>query len=102
VASETRAGFLLDNGVFTPIDAPGAVLGTAPYGINNRGQIVGAYVYADGTGQGFLLDNGGFTPIDTPGAGAFTVAFGINNRGRIVDVYDDTDHTAFHARGAQL
>jgi hypothetical protein len=34
-------GFLLDRGEFTTIDHPDAVLETASYGINNRGQIVG-------------------------------------------------------------
>jgi hypothetical protein len=40
-------GFLFDNGVYTTIDAPGAST-TIPFGINNRGQIVGTYVDAGG------------------------------------------------------
>ena len=38
------------------------------FGINNRGQIVGAYIDAEGTIHGFLLDDGVFTPIDHPDA----------------------------------
>ena len=64
----TGHGFLLDKGVFTTIDHPDAVGETAATGINNRGQIVGAYIDAEGTIHGFLLDDGVFTPIDHPDA----------------------------------
>jgi hypothetical protein len=40
---------MLDKGRFTTIAAPGA-RETLPYGINNRGQIVGGIVGADGRG----------------------------------------------------
>ena len=42
-------GYMLDKGRFTTIAAPGA-RETLPYGINNRGQIVGGIVGADGRG----------------------------------------------------
>jgi uncharacterized membrane protein len=69
-------------------------VGTIPYGINNRGQIVGTTVSdpAGTTGHGFLLANGvkgPFTSIDFPGAPT-TLAFGINNLGQIVGVYENT------------
>jgi hypothetical protein len=35
-------GFLFDNGVYTTIDAPDAST-TIPFGINNRGQIIGVF-----------------------------------------------------------
>ena len=46
------------------------------FGLNDRGQVVGTYVDADGRGHGFLLDRGHgarrdkgvFTTIDPPGA----------------------------------
>ena len=66
---------------FSTIDFPGASF-TVAFGINNRGEIVGNYGFADGTGHGFLLDKGNFRTIDFPGA--FTQASGINNRGQIV------------------
>jgi hypothetical protein len=41
-------GYLLDKGVFTTINAPGVAV-TIPFGINNRGRIVGTYVDAGST-----------------------------------------------------
>ena len=58
-------GFLWDNGVVTTIDFPGA-LATLPLGLNNRGQIVGAYVDAKRR-RGFMLSNGTF-PRSAPRA----------------------------------
>ena len=57
-----------------------------PLGINNAGQIVGAYSDRSGT-HGFLLDvNGSYTTLDVPGAIA-TDPFGINDVGQIVGNY---------------
>jgi len=70
---------------FTSIDFPGASL-TQAWGINPRGEIVGAYDDADGVRHGFLLSGDEFTSFDFPGA-SFTVAFGINSRGDIVGWY---------------
>jgi probable HAF family extracellular repeat protein len=92
-------GFLSDQGLFTQIDFPGATE-TLLVGINNRGQIVGAFSTRDqivgrfndlnnaAGSHGFLLDDGAFTPIDFPGA-LGTVAFGINDRGHIVGSFVD-------------
>ena len=82
-------GFLLAQGVFTPIDVdvPGATR-TEPTGINNRGQIVGNFTDAKGVRRGFLFDQGVFTPIDVPGATS-TVVYGINARGQIVGFFGD-------------
>src|SRR5436189_65720 len=71
---------------FTTIDVPGATR-TAPFDINNRGQIVGDYVDGGGTSHGFLLDKGTFTTIDPPGS-VFTQAIGINAAGRIVGDFE--------------
>jgi probable HAF family extracellular repeat protein len=51
--------------------------------VNARGQIVGGYIDAGGTGHGFLLDNGTFITIDVPGA-TDTGVVGINAGGQIV------------------
>jgi probable HAF family extracellular repeat protein len=88
-------GFLLDGDVFITIDHPDAVTETAASAINNRGQIVGGYVDAEGTIRGFLLKDGVFTPIDHPDAGAGpsagTVARDTNKRGQIVGFYVDAE-----------
>ena len=83
-------GFRLRRGVFTTIDPPGAVdvpgspgcAATAPFGINNRGQVVGQYADARGL-HAYLLDDGVYTTIDPP-AGPGTTAADINDRGQIV------------------
>ena len=87
-------GFLRDSsGAFTTIDVPGATV-TGFSGINDRGQMIGAYVDANGTPHAFLLDNGVVTIIDVPNA-SITVPFGINNHGQIVGTY--TDNTGTYA-----
>ncbi len=70
---------------YTTIDVPGAVL-TEAFGINNGGQIVGAFYGHDFVTHGFLLSDGVFTQIDFPAATA-TYATGINDSGQIVGFY---------------
>ena len=79
-------GYVLFNGVSTPIVVPGA-LGTYAYGINNRGDVVGLSSNP-GTSSGFLLHDGILTSFRVPGA-PFTVANGINNAGTIVGFSND-------------
>ena len=74
---------------------PPASAFTFPFGINDRGQIVGFTASDPAVTEvhGFLLAKGvegPFTPIDFPGAPR-TVAFGINDRGQIVGVYENPD-----------
>ena len=93
-------GFLYHNGAFTIIDYPGAT-DTWLVGINDKGQMVGAY----GTGplvqganvyHGFLDDNGTFTGFDVPFAGvAITGPYGVNNKSQITGSYIDANGTAF-------
>jgi uncharacterized membrane protein len=69
---------------FTTIDGPNVSFSTIPLGINNEGDIVGAYSngYVD---HGFLLSKGKFTIFDAPGAKSLgTVAVAINDEGNIV------------------
>jgi probable HAF family extracellular repeat protein len=94
-------GFLLDRGRYVKFDAPGARLETAPTGINNRGQVVGAYIDddADATYHGFLRDRRGrFRAVDIPGAKA-TVASRINDHGQIVGRYYES--TPFRGPGGR-
>jgi probable HAF family extracellular repeat protein len=75
-------GFLDTGGSFTQIDVPGATDTTA-FGINDTGQIVGAFFDSAGVAHGFLDAGGNFTQIDVLGA-TRTDAYGINDAGQIV------------------
>jgi len=91
---QRRRGFVWQAGVFMFFDEPLADLqpgpfGTVPFGINDRGQIVGDYVNKnDHLRHGFLRSGGVYTTIDPPDA-VLTVAEGINNSGDIAGVYID-------------
>jgi uncharacterized membrane protein len=86
-------GFVWKNGRFTKFDVPGATT-TAPYEINNRGQIVGNYADADGAQHGFVMRGRRVTTIDHPRAAQApnmtgTRVVGIDDRGRLVGSYGD-------------
>ena len=94
--------FLLRKDVFTPLGNPaGQPVSLDTGGINERGDVVGAYcggappclIAPTGT-HGFLVSSGSFTPIDIPGA-LSTATAGINARGDIVGGYS-SDGKAFH------
>ena len=88
MAAESEA--LLDKGVYTPFDFPGALI-TSAFDINNRGQITGYYFDAERKAHGYVRDrNGDYTTIDVPGASQ-TFPFGINNRGHVVGAYFDAN-----------
>ena len=81
-------GFRWDHGTFTTVDVRDATA-TFPFGINNRGQIVGVYVDAHGDYHGFYRDrNGAVTTLpDAPGAAPAvggTQPTAINEHGQIV------------------
>jgi len=75
---------------FTAIDVPGAS-STFAEGINNQGQIVGAYSYPPADQDGhqarnvFVLTNGSFSTFGYPGA-YYSIGYGINNAGQIVGI----------------
>jgi hypothetical protein len=67
------------DGAFRTVDDPSAVvtafpfefgpgLGTAGFGINDPGVVVGQYSDAAGVGHGFIARGGNFTTYDAPGA----------------------------------
>jgi uncharacterized membrane protein len=91
-------GFRLDKRGFTTLEFPGALL-TVVLDINNRGQIVGTYVDAQGLTRGgfthgFLIDDDGvFTTIDVPGPSE-TEILGINDRGQMVGTFADASGIA--------
>jgi uncharacterized membrane protein len=76
--------FALSNGDFDEIKVPGAPY-TWASGINDHGDVVGAFATATGF-DGFVLRNGKFTSIRFPGAQA-TFANAINDFGVIVGWY---------------
>jgi probable HAF family extracellular repeat protein len=91
---EPRHAFIWQDGVFTTIDEPDAgPRGTRLYGINDLGQVVGAYANAENILRGFLLSEGHYTEFDAPGSedGGYTIAQGINNDGQIAGFYSDAN-----------
>ncbi len=106
--------FLLDQGVYTTIDPPGAKSTGGPGGvlkINPAGVVVGTYTKLDdvplpcGCGShGFIYGEGEFTTFDFPGALA-TSNNGVNPRGDIVGTYVDQSnrrHGFLALRSAKL
>jgi hypothetical protein len=96
-----QIGFLRQpDGTYVDLDPPGASDNKA-LGINDRGEVVGAYLddgaepgpdglYDPGTVHGYHWQDGRYTRLDVPGARA-SVAFDIDNRGRIVGDFKDAD-----------
>jgi len=74
---------------FTSIDYPGG-FGTTARGINNHGQIVGAYADQSYTLHALLIQNGTFIPLAPAILGTgYSQAFKINDRGDVVGEYCD-------------
>jgi probable HAF family extracellular repeat protein len=87
-------GFVWTNGVFTTLDVPdvGDVFVTTATGMNDNGDIVGAYILdAEGSVHGIILSKGVYTTFDVPAADGFTVGQGINNAGQIAGFYAEAD-----------
>jgi uncharacterized membrane protein len=91
----TLRGFRRDeDGTVTTIDPPDTrsngrptiALGPLPYGINNRGQIVGVYRDSEFQIYGFKLDRGRFTEVKIPGAREESFATDIDDRGGIIGI----------------
>jgi probable HAF family extracellular repeat protein len=61
---------------------------TAPYAINDWGQVLGIYENSIGE-HGFLYSNGSYSTISIPGA-TYVDPTGINNLGEIVGYYKDS------------
>jgi probable HAF family extracellular repeat protein len=91
--------FLLQNGQYTLIDDPNAVLGnnmgTYASDISNNGEIVGSYYDASGLTHGFIYQNGVYTTLDDPLGVGGTLLSGVNDVGQIVGQYTDASGTTF-------
>ena len=82
-------GFLDTNGIFSPVDAPGASL-TQLFGLNDNGLAVGDEV-VNGLMNGILYDSltNTFTVLNDPNGVGTTTLNGVNNAGQIVGFYVD-------------
>jgi uncharacterized membrane protein len=87
IPSDGGCGFLYSDGTFTTLTGPPGSIFTIAYGINNKGQIVGAYGDPSFPSM-FLYSRGTYTTLSNPpGAGPGTYAVGINNKGEIAGYY---------------
>jgi probable HAF family extracellular repeat protein len=90
-AGSGSEGFVLQNGQFTEIAFPGAVI-TAANSINNQGEIVGDYAILGSDNvpvfHGFYRKDGQLTSVDYPGATG-TSLNGTNDAGISVGIYED-------------
>lgn len=87
-ADANAHGFLLDHGVYTELDFPGAI-STQACGINDSGEIVGDFANAGEIIQPFVLEGGEYTAPGPVANSSFSIALGINNKGQIVGIYLD-------------
>lgn len=80
-------GFIIRNGVTMVLSYPAPGATTFVQGLNNRGQLSGSWVDAEGNNHGFMLasDLATWTSFDVPGSEQ-TEAFQINNLGQIAVV----------------
>ena len=89
-ACDDICGFLYSGGTYTTLSGPPDSINTDPFGINDRGQIVGEYnsLSDPGSRSAFLYSGGAYTTLSVPN---FSQPLGINNRGQIVGVYSGTN-----------
>jgi probable HAF family extracellular repeat protein len=80
-------GYRWKNGRFTTFDGPRGALGASITGINDRGDMVGMYITADGV-RGFVLRDGSYTTFGALGQ-PLVLLPDINNRGRIAGTATD-------------
>jgi len=97
-ADGKQHGFVLRDGAFTALDAPGATFSTDVTWVNARGDIVGGYGDSRG-GHGYVLSGGTFTTIDFPSVNPVnSTGFGISNAGDVVGV-EFIDGDFLHGHG---
>jgi probable HAF family extracellular repeat protein len=77
------------NGAVVTLNGPSGARSTVPYGINNAGKIVGAYVTSTSVQKGFTYLNGAYTTFSHSGW-SFLEPHAINKQGVIVGDYLDS------------
>ena len=70
--------------IYPPGAAPGTIVGSFSYGLNNLGQVVGGYQDSLGSLHGYIYTGGKYVTFDEPGAAGQTSLNGINDFGQIV------------------
>jgi PEP-CTERM motif len=102
-ATDSVNGFLENGDTFISLSDPNAVGTTMAFGLNNKNEVVGSYVDADGNTHGFVYNwlTNQWTTINDPnadGTTAFgvegTLVNGINDLGQLVGFYANTDQAA--------
>jgi probable HAF family extracellular repeat protein len=73
----------------TTLDVPGST-STQAFGLNNAGEVVGAFIDNAGKMHGFDFQHGHFVTIDDPNGIGTTTVNGVNNAGQIVGFYVDS------------
>src|SRR5262249_44709134 len=84
---------------FHPFDVPPEAGDfTSPFGINNKGVIVGNFFSVDGFVDGFAFETDTFTYVTVPGSG-FLRGFlnAVNDKGDAVGGFDDPDTGVVHS-----
>jgi probable HAF family extracellular repeat protein len=74
--------------VYPPGTQPGTIVGNVNYGMNNFGQVVGAYEDNTNSDHGYIYTRGKYVTFDVPGS-AGTSLNGINDLGEIVGYYSN-------------
>jgi len=80
-AQNTKVAFTYSNGEFVAIDPPGSTA-TVAQGINDKGEVVGAYVDSANIQHGFLFNGKQYTSLDVPNHTS-PDAWSINDKGLI-------------------
>jgi CHRD domain len=92
VGGGNTIGFYLTGHHAARLAYPGASM-TQPFGVNDHGEVVGAYTLGSGssaTSHGFTWTAGhGFTTVDDPSGIGSTVINGVNDHGDLVGFYTD-------------
>ena len=89
VGNGPQHAFMVHSGGFHEIKIPGFPNAPAiATGVNDNGDVVGAFQTNPDTSMGFLLHNGKLTILSFPGAQEATTPLSINNQGVIVGTYN--------------
>ena len=83
-------GFSFDGTTYTTVTNPLAANGTAIWGVNDSGQMVGTLSDSSHNSSSFLDSGGQFTAIAYPSA-VITYAMGLNDSGQVVGFYEPTN-----------
>ena len=87
--TQSLGGWLFHDGVFTPVNVPGASV-TSPRGVTTGRVVTGTYLVGSGpaaVAHGFRLRNGIYTTLDVPGAEETSIG-GMNEAGQLTGCFE--------------